>query len=110
MQACAFRDNYEVIVDQKAIVLGVSPDGVASHVKFKSKYNLPFTLLVDADHQIAEAYGVWGEKTILLVKFTGVLRSHFVIGPEGRIIDAQYNIGAKDSAERALHTLAQAHE
>ncbi len=91
-------------------MLGISPDGVASHVKFKSKYHLPFMLLVDAEHKIAEAYGVLGEKSILLVKFTGVIRSHFVIGPDGKIVEAHYNIGAKDSAKSALRALQKMHE
>jgi peroxiredoxin Q/BCP len=86
-------------------VLGVSPDGVASHVKFKSKYNLPFTLLVDADHKIAEAYGVWGERSIVLLKFTGVIRSQFVIAPDGKILEAHYDVGAKESAQEALRAI-----
>ena len=86
-------------------MLGVSPDGVASHVKFKSKHKLPFTLLVDADHKIAEAYGVWGEKSLFGFKLTGVIRSHFVIGPEGKILEAHYNIGAKESAKEALRAI-----
>ena len=86
-------------------MLGVSPDGVASHVKFKSKYNLPFTLLVDTDHKIAEAYGVWGERAILLLKIMSVIRSHFVIGPEGKILEAHYSIGAKDSVNEALRAI-----
>src|SRR5215217_1860597 len=59
-QACGFRDSYPAIEEKNAVVLGVSPDDEKSHVKFKSKFNLPFTLLVDADHAIADAYGVWG--------------------------------------------------
>ncbi len=88
-------------------MLGVSPDGIASHVKFKSKYQLPFTLLVDAEHKISEAYGVWGERSILLIKFTGVLRSHFVIGPDGKILEAHYNIGAKDSVQESLRAIGE---
>src|SRR5438309_2430717 len=60
-QACGFRDNYPVIEEKNEVVLGVSPDGVTSHQKFKTKFDLPFTLLVDEDHAIAVAYGVWGE-------------------------------------------------
>lgn len=86
-------------------MLGVSPDGVASHVKFKSKYKLPFTLLVDADHKIAEAYGVWGEKSFLIFSLTGVIRSHFVISPEGKILEAHYNVGAMESAKEALRAI-----
>ncbi len=86
-------------------MLGVSPDGVASHVKFKSRYKLPFTLLVDADHKIAEAYGVWGEKSLFGFKLTGVIRSHFVISSEGKILDAHYDVGAKESAKEALRAI-----
>ena len=63
-QACGFRDNYLEIEEKNAIVLGVSPDGAKSHQKFKTKFNLPFTLLADEDHSIAEAYGVWVEKSM----------------------------------------------
>src|SRR5213594_4808803 len=62
-QACGFRDSYPTIEEQNAVVLGISPDGVKSHQKFKTKFNLPFTLLVDQDHAISEAYGVWQEKS-----------------------------------------------
>src|SRR5512143_1730270 len=62
-QACGFRDNYLAIEEKNAIVLGVSPDGAKSHQKFKTKFNLPFTLIADEDHSIAEAYGVWVEKS-----------------------------------------------
>lgn len=88
-------------------MLGVSPDGVASHVKFKSKYHLPFTLLVDADHKIAENYGVWGERSILLLKYTGVIRSHFVIAPDGKILEAHYDVGAKESVQEALRAIGE---
>lgn len=104
-QACGFRDNYPTIAAQNAVVLGVSPDSVASHQKFKSKYNLPFTLLVDADHAIADAYGVWGEKSMYGKKYMGIIRSHFVIDGAGQIVDAQYKISPKDSTAKALTAL-----
>ena len=63
-QACGFRDNYLQIEEKNATVLGVSPDGVKSHQKFKTKFNLPFVLLADEEHKVAEAYGVWGEKSM----------------------------------------------
>ena len=78
-QACGFRDNYTVIQDKNAVVLGVSPDDVASHMKFKNKFSLPFPLLADEDHAISEAYGVWGEKSMYGRTYMGVTRSHFVI-------------------------------
>jgi thioredoxin-dependent peroxiredoxin len=86
-------------------VLGVSPDGVKSHQKFKTKYNLPFTLLVDADHKIAEAYGVWDEKSFMGKKYMGITRSHFVIDEQGRIADAQVKVSPGDSVARAIAAL-----
>lgn len=104
-QACGFRDNYPVIEEKNAVVLGVSPDGVQSHQKFKTKYDLPFTLLVDEDHAIAEAYGVWAEKSMYGKKYMGVVRSHFIIDEKGMIADAQYKISPTDSVEQALKAL-----
>lgn len=105
-QACGFRDSYEEITAQNAVVLGVSPDGAASHKKFRSKFELPFTLLVDADHQIADAYGAWGEKSMYGKTYMGVIRSHFVIDESGRILDAQYKVSPKRSTPLALAALA----
>ena len=83
-QACGFRDNYVTIEEKNAVVLGVSPDGVKSHQKFKTKFNLPFTLMADEDHAIAEAYGVWVEKSMYGKKYMGIERSHFVIDEAGQ--------------------------
>lgn len=104
-QACGFRDNYPVIEERNAVVLGVSPDNQASHQKFKTKFNLPFTLLVDEDHRIAELYGVWGEKTSYGRTSMGILRSHFVIDENGKIIDAHVKVKPEDSVEYALQAL-----
>lgn len=104
-QACGFRDSYPQIEEKNAVVLGVSPDGVASHQKFKTKYDLPFTLVVDEDHQIAEAYGVWAEKSMYGRKYMGVERSHFVIDEQGVIADAQVKISPKDSVAKAVAAL-----
>ncbi|MGB0386013.1 MAG: thioredoxin-dependent thiol peroxidase [Ardenticatenaceae bacterium] len=104
-QACGFRDHYPIIKEKNAVVLGVSPDGVESHQKFKSKYNLPFTLLVDQDHAVADAYGVWGEKSAFGRKYIGIIRSQFVIDEEGRLADVQLNVRAANSAERAVNAL-----
>ncbi|GAB4531908.1 MAG: thioredoxin-dependent thiol peroxidase [Anaerolineae bacterium] len=104
-QACGFRDNYPVIEEKNAVVLGVSPDGVTSHQKFKTKHDLPFTLLVDQDHRIAEQYGVWGEKSMYGRKYMGVIRSHFVIDEEGRIVDARVKVSPADSVKLALEAL-----
>jgi peroxiredoxin Q/BCP len=104
-QACNFRDSYPAITDKNAVVLGVSPDSAKSHGNFKSKFNLPFPLLVDSDHKLSEAYGVWQEKSMMSRKYMGVVRSHFVIDQEGRIIDAVYNVKAPESAAKALKSL-----
>jgi peroxiredoxin Q/BCP len=104
-QACSFRDQYPVIEEKNAVVLGVSPDGAKSHQKFKSKYNLPFTLLVDEDHAIAEAYGVWAEKSMFGNKYMGIERSHFVIDEQGNLIDVQVDVKANASAALALEAL-----
>ena len=105
-QACGFRDNYLEIEERDAVVLGVSPDRQASHQKFKTKYDLPFTLLVDADHSIAEKYGVWGEKKMYGKTYMGILRSHFVIDKEGKIVDVQIKVRPEDSVRLALEVLS----
>ncbi|MCE7988239.1 MAG: thioredoxin-dependent thiol peroxidase [Caldilinea sp. CFX5] len=104
-QACGFRDQYPVIEEKNAVVLGVSPDNVKSHQKFKTKYNLPFTLLVDEDHAVADAYGVWGEKSMYGKKYMGIIRSHFVIDEEGKVVDVQYKVSPADSPKKALQAL-----
>ena len=104
-QACGFRDHYPQIEEKNAVVLGVSPDDEASHRKFKTKYDLPFTLLVDEDGKVAEKYGVWGEKSLYGKTYMGVYRSHFVIDKEGRIADAQLKVKPEDSVERALASI-----
>jgi peroxiredoxin Q/BCP len=104
-QACGFRDEYPVIEERNAVVLGVSPDSVESHQKFKSKYDLPFTLLVDEDHAVAEAYGVWGEKSMYGRKYMGIVRSHFVIDEGGRLLDVHVKVSPKKSVEKAVAAL-----
>ncbi len=105
-QACSFRDRYPEIEEKNAVVLGVSPDSAKSHQGFKSKFSLPFPLLVDADHKIAEAYGVWREKSMYGRKYMGILRSHFVIDEDGKLLDVQYNVKPAESAPKALTALA----
>ena len=104
-QSCGFRDAYPLIEEKNAVVLGVSPDGQKSHQKFKTKFDLPFTLLVDEDHAIAEAYGVWGEKSMMGKTYMGIIRSHFVIDEQGRVADAQVKVSPTDSVERAIAAL-----
>lgn len=104
-QSCGFRNSYPVIEEKNAVVLGVSPDSLKSHQKFKTKHNLPFTLLVDADHAISEAYGVWGEKSMMGRKYMGIIRSHFVIDEEGRVIQAEVKVKPEESVDRAVAAL-----
>ena len=101
-QSCGFRDSRAEFEAHDAVVLGVSPDGEASHAKFRSKYDLPFALLVDEDHAIAETYGVWAEKKMYGRSYMGIVRSHFVIDAEGTIIDAQLKVSPADSLAKAL--------
>jgi thioredoxin-dependent peroxiredoxin len=94
-----------VIEDANAVVLGVSPDSAKSHQNFKTKFELPFPLLIDQDHAIAEKYGVWREKSMYGRKYMGILRSHFVIDEQGKLVDVQYNVKATDSAPKAVASL-----
>ena len=84
-QACSMRDNFARVTDAGIQVYGVSPDSVASHVKFRDKYELPYHLLADEGHRVADAYGVWVDKTYMGRSYQGVERSSFIIGPDGRI-------------------------
>ena len=84
-EACEFRDLFPRFQGSNAIILGVSPDSVASHRKFKQKYNLPFTLLADEDHAVADAYGVWKEKSMYGKKYMGVERTTFIIDADGKV-------------------------
>ncbi len=104
-QACGFRDNYVEIAEQNAVVLGISPDGERSHGKFRTKFNLPFRLLADEEHKVAEAYGVWGEKSMYGKTYFGIIRSHFVVDEAGVISDVQYGVSPEDSVQNALAAL-----
>ncbi|HSE27532.1 MAG TPA: thioredoxin-dependent thiol peroxidase [Gemmatimonadales bacterium] len=84
-EACEFRDNWAAVQRSGAVVLGVSPDGVASHRQFREKFSLPFPLLADEGHAVAEAYGVWGEKSMYGKKYYGVLRTTFIIDAAGSV-------------------------
>jgi len=98
-QACEFRDSLPSIEEKGALVLGVSPDPVRSHQKFKSKYDLNFPLLADEEHQVAEAYGVWKEKSMYGRTYWGIERSTFLIDEEGRIARAWRKVKAKGNAD-----------
>jgi peroxiredoxin Q/BCP len=97
-QACGFRDEYPRIEERQAVVLGISPDGVESHKKFKTKYTLPFRLLADTGHRVARAYGVWGG--------LANVRSHFVVDENGKLADVRIKVSPEDSVRQALDALA----
>ena len=105
-EACEIRDAWADVKAKGAVVLGVSPDPVASHVKFRRKYSLPFQLLADTDHQVAEAYGAWGEKSMYGRKYFGILRSTFVIGADGMIRHVFRKVQPKGHAAEILATLS----
>jgi thioredoxin-dependent peroxiredoxin len=104
-EACEFRDAYDVFRDRGAEVLGVSPDDVKSHEKFKTKYQLPFTLLADPDHAVAEKYGVWGEKKFAGRSYMGINRSTFVIDADGKVARAMLGIKPAGHAASVLDSL-----
>ena len=106
-QACGIRDAYGEFERAGAVVLGVSPDGEASHAKFKKKFDLPFTLLADDGHHVADEYGVWGEKTYMGRTYMGVSRSTFVIGADGTVKKVLPNVKPATHADDVLAVLAQ---
>lgn len=104
-EACGFRDAYDQFQSRGAVVLGVSPDGPASHGKFKTKYSLPFRLLADPGKGTLRAYGAWGEKTMYGKTVEGVLRSTFVIGPDGVVKAAFPRVKPEGHAQEILAVL-----
>jgi peroxiredoxin Q/BCP len=104
-QACGIRDVYGEFQREGAVVLGVSPDDERSHVKFKEKYELPFTLLADADHAVAEQYGVWAEKKYMGRNYMGVERSTFVIDADGNVKRVMRKVKPDTHADEVLETL-----
>jgi peroxiredoxin Q/BCP len=105
-EACAFRDSYDAYLAKDAVILGVSPDTRESHEKFKTKYELPFTLLADPEHEAAEAYGVWGEKKNYGKTYEGINRSTFVIDREGNVQKAMRGIKVPGHADEVLEALS----
>jgi thioredoxin-dependent peroxiredoxin len=104
-QACGIRDAYGEFEQAGAVVLGVSPDGEQSHVKFKEKYDLPFTLLADEGHDVAERYGVWVEKKNYGRTYMGVERSTFVIDTDGTVKRVLHRVKPAEHADDVLAAL-----
>ena len=105
-EACSFRDAWAKFKKRGITVLGVSPDSEASHKKFETKYNLPFTLLADKDHAIADAYGVWGEKKFMGRTYMGVQRTTFLIDEKGKIKKVFEKVKPEDHANEVLEAFA----
>src|SRR3954463_12379615 len=105
-QACGIRDSFGEFQRAGAVVLGISPDDEHSHVKFRDKYELPFTLLADTDHEVAERYGVWGEKKYMGRSYMGVNRWTFVIDEDGNIKKVLPNVKPATHADDVLAVLA----
>lgn len=104
-EACSFRDAYADYNAAGITILGISPDAPKSHTKFKSKFNLPFTLLADTDHKVAEAYGVWGRKKFMGREYDGVFRTTFVIAPDGKIQKVFENVKPDGHSQEVLAAL-----
>lgn len=108
-QACTFRDNYQLFKSRDVVVLGASPDTVEAQAAFKAKYDLPFTLLADAEHVVAEGYEVWGTHQIMYqgVEYTthGTRRSTFLIDPEGMVVYSKFGVDAASNTAEILDEL-----
>lgn len=106
-EACNFRDDYSEYEKAGVTVLGISPDTSQSHMKFTLKYNLQFTLLADPDHQVADSYGVWGKKKNFGKEYDGILRTTFLIGPDGVIQKVFENVRPADHSKEVLAAVAE---
>ncbi len=104
-EACNFRDDYSAYQKAGVTILGVSADTVESHAKFKAKYGLPFPLLADLDHKICDVYGVWGLKKNLGREYEGILRTTFLIDPQGKISHVYENVRPAEHSTELLSAL-----
>lgn len=104
-EACSFRDNYQNLIQQGFVVLGVSTDDEKSHLKFINKHSLPFPLIADTDRKIVETYGVWVEKSMYGKKYMGVARKTFIIGKDGNIRKIIDKVDTKNSSAQVLDLL-----
>ncbi|MDX2160941.1 MAG: peroxiredoxin [bacterium] len=105
-QACGFRDEFPRVESANAVILGISDDPPKDNLKWKVKENLNYDLLSDEGHQVLEAWGAYGEKSMYGKKFLGTIRSHWVIDEQGVLIDEQIGVSPKDSVAKALAVVA----
>jgi len=108
-EACNFRDDYSAYEKANVVVLGVSPDDVKSHVKFKKKFDLPFPLLADEGHKVCDEYGVWGPKKFMGKEYEGVLRTTFLIDGNGNIVKVFENVRPAEHSAEVLSVLGEVH-
>jgi peroxiredoxin Q/BCP len=106
-EACNFRDGYGEYQRAGVVILGISPDPVKSHAKFKAKFDLPFTLLADHDHKVCNLYQVWGRKKFMGREYDGVFRTTFVISPAGKIIKVFENVKPEGHSQEVLAALQE---
>lgn len=104
-EACEFRDTSAKFTKQDTLIVGISPDASAAQSKFRAKFDLPFQLLADTDHAVAEAYGVWVEKSMYGKKYMGIERSTFVIGKDGKLTHVFRKVKPEGHAEQVLTAL-----
>jgi thioredoxin-dependent peroxiredoxin len=104
-EACSFRDNHAAFAAADVEVWGISPQGPQSKAAFRAKYGLPFTLLPDTDHAVAERYGAWGEKMNYGKTYMGIIRSSFLVGPDGRLVFVWPKVKAEGHADQVLAAL-----
>jgi peroxiredoxin Q/BCP len=104
-EACNFRDDYSAYQQAGVTILGVSPDTVNSHVKFKAKFGLPFPLLADVDHKVCELYGVWGRKKMMGREYDGVFRTTFIIDSQGKVARVFENVKPAEHSTEVLAAL-----
>jgi thioredoxin-dependent peroxiredoxin len=102
IQACGMRDNFPTFEEHNATVLGISPDQPKALKKWQADQNFPYMFLSDPDHKVLEEWGAWGEKSMYGKTYMGVIRSHWVIGPDGKILDEQIKISPENSVEYAI--------
>jgi peroxiredoxin Q/BCP len=106
-EACNFRDDYSAYVEAGVIILGVSPDSQKSHAKFKQKFQLPFPLLADEQHEVCDAYGVWGQKKFMGREYMGVARTTFVIASDGKIKKVFMDVKPADHSQQVLAAIKE---
>lgn len=104
-QSCAVRDSRDTLAVDNVVCIGISPDPAKDQKRFASKYSLDFPLLSDVDHAVAEAWGVWGEKSMYGKTYMGIVRSAFLVDEEGTIVNAWYKISPADTVPRVMEAL-----